>query len=402
MPTARQSSRTCTSLALAALAAGLTLSCSGDRLVQPDLDGEVALPFLSGPLSNRPVDGLGAPLPIEFDTYDNSHQVVHPSAVSFPSAWNGQRYWLALTPYPNSDSRVENPSLFSSATGDEWATPPGVINPLARTSRGYLSDPDLVFDPAANELRLYYREVVETRRRRERPRHQADNVYLTRSVDGVHWTAPATVTSDRGRFVVSPAVARRTDMDWKMWSVDAGHAGCDASKTRIVLRWSADGIAWSTPTMVTFSQPGYLPWHLDVQWVPQLEQYWALVAAYPRGGTCTETSLFLATSADGVNWTTYASPVLARGALPEFSTNVYRSTFAFAPDGEQMTIWLTGATTVQRGDRKHAPVLRWSAAVWHTRAHALLTHVRLAPTMTVPIAADPLFLKRLAAENALP
>jgi hypothetical protein len=388
-------------LASAIATATLVAACSGDRVEQPYSDGEV-LPLVSGALSSRPANGLGAPVPIGFATYDRSDQVVHPSAVSFSSPWHGQQYWLALTPYPNSDSHVENPSIFTSSTGDDWNTPAGVSNPVTTTSRGYLSDPDLVFDPSADELRLYYREVVETHYRHERPKHQADNVFMTRSADGVHWSDPVALTSDRGRFVVSPAVARRSDGDWRMWSVDAGRAGCNARLTRLVMRESTNGVDWSEARNVSFTQPGYMPWHVDVQWVPQLDQYWALVAAYPRGSTCTQTSLFLATSSDGVSWATYPSPVLARGVMPEFSTNVYRSTFAFAPDGESLTIWLTGATTVKRGNRKHAPVLKWSAAVWHTQPRALLAHVRRAPITVVPAAMYPSFLKELATENALP
>src|SRR6185312_7044610 len=136
-----------------------------------------------------------------------------------------------------------------------------------------------------------------------------------------------------------------------------------SKSTRVVLRHSVDGVIWSMPTALSFTQPGYIPWHLDVQYVPHLGAYWALVAAYPRGSACTASSLFLATSADGVKWTTYASPVLARGALPQVSANVYRSTFAFEPNGTSLTIWLTGATTVQRGSQRSGPVLRWSAAV---------------------------------------
>jgi hypothetical protein len=277
-----------------------------------------------------------------------------------------------------------------------------VTNPVARTTRGYLSDPELAYDPATNELRLYYREVVESKRKRHSPRHQRDVVYLTRSTDGAQWSAPTAIVSDVGRFVVSPAVTRRADGDWKMWSVDAGRVGCKARDTRILLRQSTDGIAWSGPSTVSFSQPGFIPWHLDVQFVPQLNQYWALVAAYQRGSACTASSLFLATSDDGMKWTTYASPVMARGALPQFSANVYRSTFAFEPDGDALTIWLTGATTVQRGGQGRSPMLHWSAAVWRTHSQALLEHVRVERHAPEVPNSEPSFLRRLAVENALP
>ncbi|MFL5614107.1 MAG: hypothetical protein ACJ796_10645 [Gemmatimonadaceae bacterium] len=371
--------------------------CSSDRVLQPS-DGDVSLS--SGGLTD---DKLGVPVPIDFDTYESSHQVVHASAVAFPSAWHGQRFWLALTPYPNSDSYVENPSLFSGTTGDAFAVPAGLTNPVARTTRGYLSDPDLTYDPAADELRLYYREVVEVRRGREKPLHKADVVYLSRSGDGHAWSSPTIVTTDMNRFVVSPSVARRADGDWKMWSVNAGRAGCTAKQTRLILRRSVDGVSWSTPTEVAFSQPGYLPWHLDVQYVPQLDAYWALVAAYPRGTACTATSLFLATSTDGVNWTTYPSPVLARGRIPQFSANVYRSTFAFEPGADRLTIWLTGAAVVKRAEHRKPSVLRWSAAVWHTHTQALLEHVRTARSAAAMLPdSEPTFMRHLAITNALP
>ena len=370
--------------------------CSTDKAVSPTSDGDVLLQS-----DSLYTVALGKPVPIEFETYENSRQVVHPSAVAFPSTWNGQRFWLALTPYPNSDSRVENPSLFSSDDGESFTVPSGVTNPVARTDRGYLSDPDLAFDPTANELRMYYREVVE-HRRHKRTHHRADVVYVTRSTDGVQWSTPQALVADIGHYVVSPAVARRADGDWKMWAVDAGQAGCVSRDTRIVLRRSTDGIGWSMPIAVSFSQPGFVPWHLDVQFVPQLNAYWALVAAYRRGSACTASSLFLATSADGVDWKTYPSPVLERGALPQFSANVYRSTFAFEPDGNSLTLWLTGATTVQRGDHRRAPVLRWSAAVWHTQRLALLEHVRLERQAPAVADSEPSFLRRLAVENTLP
>lgn len=379
-------------LGVALSSAVLALGCSADRAFLPS-DSNGSLDDLSL---------LGQPTPIEFDTYEKSKQVVHPSAVSFAQPWHGERFWLALTPYPNGDSRVENPSVYGSNDGDSWKVPAGVVNPVAKTTRGYLSDPELAYDPSSDELRLYYREVVEAQRAGEKPRHQADIVYLTRSTDGVHWSPATAITNDVGHYVVSPTVARRADGDWKMWTVDAGHHGCLSKSTRIVLRRSVDGAVWSVATPVAFSQPGYLPWHLDVQYVPELGAYWALVAAYPAGTACTASSLFLATSTDGEHWTTYPSAVLERGAIPEFSANVYRSTFAFGSNGHDLTMWLTGAKTVQRGDHRRAPVLRWSAAVWHTHADALLQHVRTPKLFPVPTDSEPAVLRRLATENVLP
>jgi len=401
MLSARHHARARSSLVFATLVLGgaLGVGCTDARILQPDRDGEVAL---ETPATLETT--LGAPVPIEFDTYEASRQVVHPSAVVFPSAWHGQRFWLALTPYPNSDSRVENPSLYAGATGADWLAPKGLTNPVARTRRGYLSDPDLAYDPAADELRLYYREVMEKHHGKAKPGHEADVVYLARSKDGVTWSPARPVVADVGRFVVSPAIARRANGDWKMWSVDAGRSGCTARATHIIMRSSSDGVAWSEPSRVSFKQQGYHPWHLDVQYVSQLGAYWALVAAFPHGATCTATSLFLATSTDGVNWTTFPTPLLSRGVLPQFSTNVYRSTFAFDEDGNGLTIWLTGATTIKPADGKKPPTLRWSAAVWHTHREAILTHVNAASVSLPRVFPDSqlTFRRQMAVANTLP
>ena len=139
MLSARHHARARSALVFTTLVLGgsLGVGCTSDRVVQPDRDGEIALE-VPAPVENA----LGAPVPIDFDTYEASRQVVHPSAVVFPSAWHGQRFWLALTPYPNSDSHVENPSLYAGSTGADWMAPKGLTNPVARTGRGYLSDPD--------------------------------------------------------------------------------------------------------------------------------------------------------------------------------------------------------------------------------------------------------------------
>ena len=320
-------------------------------------------------------DASGTPTPVDFATYDGSREVVHPDVVTFPSGWQGHRYWAALTPYPNSASRFENPSLFGSETGDGWAVPAGVSNPLATTKRGYLSDPDMVYEPTRGQLWLYYREVVNGKARGMRERHLADQVWLTTSSNGVTWSAPRPVATERHRYVVSPTVVRRETGAWTMWQVDAGPEGCNARETQLVARRSTDGVHWNATAPVRFAQAGFTPWHVDVQWVPARQEYWALVAAYVPGQGCNSTSLFLATSPDGAAWTTYPTPVLARGAVPQFDRSVYRSTFAYEADGA-VTLWFTGARTARPAARKRPEVLVWSAATTHTTADALLARVR--------------------------
>ena len=60
--------------------------------------------------------------------------------------------------------------------------------------------------------------------------------------------------------------------------------------------------------------PGSEPpavWHLDVIDIPG--GYLALVAAFPKGTSCSASDLWLATSSDGIRWRTFAVPILWRG-----------------------------------------------------------------------------------------
>jgi hypothetical protein len=184
--------------------------------------------------------------------------------------------------------------------------------------------------------------------------------------------------------MVSPSIVRAPDGRWRMYEVDAGRDGCSARSTQVVLRHSADGVAWGTASAAAFVQPGYQPWHLDVQYVAARGEYWALVAAYVSGRGCTTTSLFLATSPDGLAWTTYRTPVLAPHEFSQFSSAVYRSTFVYAPGGD-ITIWYSGARVVTAASKKKPAMFAWSAAMSRTTADALLTRVSSSAAAPMPV-----------------
>ncbi|MEP6781113.1 MAG: hypothetical protein ABJC26_14555 [Gemmatimonadaceae bacterium] len=355
----------------------LAIACRGESVTAP-----VTAPVATAPQQHESsliaapsflAALLNPPTALTFDTYEGSGQVVHPDVVTFDQPWHGHRMWNAITPYPNSAIRFENPSLFTSDDGDRWGVPDGVTNPLSTTTRGYLSDPDMVFEPTRDELWLYYREV-ESSKILNTKMHIADNVWLVTSPDGSHWGAPRRVASDTGRFVVSPSIVRKSDANWSMYQIDAGKSGCSGKANRIVMRRSVDGLVWNAPSAVKIDQAGFVPWHLDVQYIASRNEYWAMIAAYPIKRGCTATSLFLATSKDGSTWTTYASPILAGGDTPQFGSAVYRSTFSVGTD-DNVTIWFSGARTVTPGDGKKPAVLAWSAAVSHTTASALFARV---------------------------
>jgi len=378
VPTFRRLARTVRAtevLALLSIASLAACAADDSRLPTAPAHAAVAAPAFEIVPVTAGGGGIEQPGQLDFATYDGSRQVVHPDVLRAPEAWGGQLLSV-ITPYPNSQARYENPSIFSSTSGETWE-PVGSGNPVATTARGYLSDPDVVYDPSRNQMRLYFREVVMSGKR-----HIADNVYYMTSPDGVAWSSQMLATTDRGRYVVSPSVVRGQAGTWRMWAVDAGSRGCNANHTKLLLRVSTDGVNWTAGKAASFSQPGYVAWHVDVEWVDARREYWALVAAYPRGASCTATSLFLATSADGEKWTTYPAPVLARGTVPQFDSNVYRSSLLFDDDGT-VTLWMSGARTTIPGTRRTRPTLEWSAAVARTTATALLARVSRAASVAL-------------------
>jgi hypothetical protein len=276
------------------------------------------------------------PVPVAARTYDGSDEIVHPDASVFATAWRGTRFWFAATPYPSGNAAFENPSIYTGHELRDWQTPAGVVNPLVHPEvGGYLSDPDLTYDPVRDELRLYYRQTVR----------DVDEIYLETSPDGARWTTPTRVLQTARYDLISPAVVRELDGSWRMWTVGAYPGGCRAGRNGIVLgvRSSRDGIVWGKPRPVQLVIPGRVPWHWDVQYVRSKHEYWALVAAYPDGATCSTTALFFARSADGVAWAVSPTPLLGPGELDVMRDLVYRSTFRYFPKRDLVAVWFSGA-----------------------------------------------------------
>ena len=322
------------------------------------------------------VDGAALPdrVPlraINLITYDSSGQVVHPDVAVGPFEGLDDATRLVITPYPGSDPGRENPSLYLRDPGVGWVVPTGVTNPLVRPTAGYLSDPDILWLDDQREFRLFYRHV-----------DMSNDLLVIRSSDGVNWSQPVAVVHAPNHEAVSPTVVRRAPDDWLMWTVNSGAAGCVSRNTTVELRRSVDGETWSEPTTVALSQGELMPWHIDVEWVPSLGEYWALFNA-KQPGSCTTEALYLATSPDGLTWRTYPSPVLRRGAIPEFAEVVYRATFAYDARRDAVSIWHSGARFAMRYE--------WHAAFERMRRSDLIDRVnRPDAAVRVPSSAPPL------------
>lgn len=132
--------------------------------------------------SNQPVDSTGS-------------QGVHPSVVYVPQGWNGKKWWMAFTPYPNGDAHYETPHILCADDPRDpngWKVPEGGSNPIEPYVAGYFhADPHLMLGPD-NILYCYYGD-------------SATGTFVCRfSTDGITWSEKQTVINDPA--AMSPAI----------------------------------------------------------------------------------------------------------------------------------------------------------------------------------------------------
>lgn len=303
------------------------------------------------------------PSPITVPTYDGSGQAVHPDVVAFDSDWHGARYWMTMTPYPGSRQALENPSILTSEDGIAVATPEGLSNPVVRAprkgSKDYNSDPELLYDPSADRLVLFYRYVEK----------KANTLHMSTSRDGITWTPMRSPFWEHSHQVVSPTVAPRPGSAARMWYVDAGKAGCNAKSTKVKMRISTDAgggfvdTRWLGPIPTDLKIPGYVIWHIKARWIPSKNEYWMLISAFPEHGNgCQTDDLFFARNTDGQHWTVYTEPVMRHDERDWTAAAVYRSSFTYDAATDQLRLWISardanGVWRIGQGTARYAALL---------------------------------------------
>ena len=274
--------------------------------------------------------GMNALQYLNTPTYDGSGQATHPDILFIPNGWNGYRYWMVMTPYPNSNDEFENPSVIVSNDNVYWHEPSENINPLAPTPSGdgWNNDVDILL--VNNNLVLYYNETNED-----------GYVYLKRMVsnNGVDWSMPLTVLIIP-KHVLSPAVLFENNT-YYMWYLRSG--GCFSPSQNVYLRESSDGINWGLEQNVSLVLPGYVPWHFDIQ--KDGANFIMLFVAYPENTDCLEwgMSLYYAESTDGLNWTANSTSVLSPSESNWDNRQIYRSTFI--KENSTFRIWYSANST---------------------------------------------------------
>lgn len=314
------------------------------------------------------------------------NNVTHPDVLDFTlvngvggtplGTWGGHRFWMAVTPNQEGNSQFENPCLVWSDDGKIWSAE-GIPNPLSVVEREpdgtHNCDNDVIYDPVSDELWVYYvweqdaqnygqigtsnfRPSILRRIRVAATQGGNGFTYAVQKDAGEENPYTDLVTSTYHYDMQSPAVVRRDANTWLMWSnnSDQGVAptGWNNQNGFVELRRSNNGKDWDAPQSLqtTFVLKGetkdYIPWHLDVQWIPNVGadesgEYWALICAYPKGGGSNYTELFFAKSVDGELWTTYPNPILSPRSGQWDQNFIYRSSFTYDADGK-LSVWYSG------------------------------------------------------------
>ena len=299
---------------------------------------EPGVPYALPLVAPYNVDDL-CPIP----TPDGYGQTVHPDVLDFGSTgWNGHRYWMGVTPFAGGDPRLENPCVYVSDNGYAWESPEGLVNPLDPGPGAVFhanSDTDLIYDPEADRIILYWR-LYHTGTRME-------IIKARTSTDGVTWTPTVEVLRSDGSVetgngggvqqITSPAIVRVSATDYRMFTIHGAISGATGDPSRSDKMWTATAPEgpWVNPTPVTYTgatnrrtgQP-WDPYHADVIVGPD-GRFWMLGQASGE--------LFPAVSTDGVTWTT--GPALLAGRNGRWDQGPYRATMTAHENGTHMRMW---------------------------------------------------------------
>lgn len=316
-----------------------TTTAGGTTTTTTTAGGTYPLPAASSTAPYAPLS------PNVIPTYDGSGATIHPSVVDLgPDGWNGFRWWLADTPYPNADDDFENPSIFASNDRLNWTVPAGLTNPLAGNPASaefpdaFHSDPELEFDPDTGTLWLWWRLAPQYS-----PPYM--EIKCASSTDGSTWTLHGTVLTLTETPWASPAIVRMGPGDWRMFLMSGSAA------TR---RWSAPSPLGPWTYVGYTSQASQLngqfrQYHGDIIYH---DGYWWALRSMPGA------YVYAHISADGINWSPQSAGLMGGGWL-EY---LYRPTLVPSTEAGYMDVWCSGNADLPGG--KGVGYSRIPLSVW--------------------------------------
>ena len=216
----------------------------------------------------------------------------HPKVVTFNEKWNGYKYWMSYTPFPESDATRENPHIVASNDLINWEMPNGFKNPLAEPSfkgkNRYYSDSHLTYNYDLDRLECYFRYVND--------KYNRCVIYRMYTTDGINWSEKETVqvSEDRKNLdYISPAIIYE-DGIYKIWYV---------TKKKYIVYAEADNNCMNWKTVREF-YPEFptklLTWHLDV--IKSDKGYEMIIVGIKNFKDRKTASLYYTYSEDNINW----------------------------------------------------------------------------------------------------
>lgn len=246
------------------------------------------------------------------------NQAYHPKVLAFKEKWNGYKYWLSYTPYPEGTDSKENPHIAVSNDLINWKAPGDKVNPIDTpketvAGKKYNSDSHIVYNSDTDTLFCYWRYV------------DLDKVYIYRkeSKDGVNWSEKVLTASSDDRSkkdYISPAIIYE-NKQYKMWYVDAGNI--------VTYALSNDGIKWNDKQTIKIKYKKNLKtWHLDV--IHTREKYEMLVVAYNKWANRNDMDLYYTSSDDGIEWNEAKTIIKPSKKTKNWDNKgIYRSSFIY-------------------------------------------------------------------------
>lgn len=183
---------------------------------------------------------------LNIETYiDGKNQPTHPSVIDMGEEWNGFRYWMAYSPYPNANGAEENPCVCVSNDVIHWVTPDGLYNPIAfneETACDELKDPHIVYNSDLDRLEVWYLGRLDSTIK------NGGTLMLFRkmSSDGIHWSEYEVIRTLDG--YLSPSIVY-SDGKYRLWAIQAS---IDDNGGALAYSESTDGRDWLPFVQCTF------------------------------------------------------------------------------------------------------------------------------------------------------
>lgn len=159
--------------------------------------------------------------PLITPTYDGSNQAVHPDVLYVENGWNGYKYIMGLTPYPQGNDDYENPQILVSNDGINFNYLEVMKNPLDVPndvkSGGHYSDINICLVDDTLEVYFRYNPSAKGGKKAD---NSTNMVYVMKSKDGINWSEKELVlttnTFDKKYDYVSPIIIYDGGL-YKIW-----------------------------------------------------------------------------------------------------------------------------------------------------------------------------------------